>query len=82
MAPTTAHLHPSRLQQRPRSLSLPGESAEFQFSGEITKNFKSNRSRRKTEIRRTRRGGKMIWDATRDRWGGGAPSSEPSSGAL
>ncbi|KAL6227797.1 hypothetical protein ACLB2K_001753 [Fragaria x ananassa] len=34
-APARARLHPSSLQQRPRSLSLPGESAEFQFSCEI-----------------------------------------------
>ncbi|KAL6208455.1 hypothetical protein ACLB2K_019404 [Fragaria x ananassa] len=34
--PTMARLHPSGLQQRPRSLSLPCESAEIQFSGEIT----------------------------------------------
>ncbi|KAL6180266.1 hypothetical protein ACLB2K_046930 [Fragaria x ananassa] len=33
-ASTTARLHLCGLQQRPRSLSLPGESAEFQFSGE------------------------------------------------
>ncbi|KAL6129979.1 hypothetical protein ACLB2K_068361 [Fragaria x ananassa] len=39
-APMTARLHPSGLQQRLRSLSLPGESAEFQFFGEITQNFK------------------------------------------
>ncbi|KAL6199264.1 hypothetical protein ACLB2K_029050 [Fragaria x ananassa] len=30
-----ARLHPSGLQQRPRPLSIPGESAEFQFSGQI-----------------------------------------------
>ncbi|KAL6130576.1 hypothetical protein ACLB2K_068955 [Fragaria x ananassa] len=34
-APATARLHPRRLQQRPRPLSLPGESVFFQFSGEI-----------------------------------------------
>ncbi|KAL6200907.1 hypothetical protein ACLB2K_024622 [Fragaria x ananassa] len=32
---TRACLHPNGLQQRPRSFSLPGESAEFQFSSEI-----------------------------------------------
>ncbi|KAL6128927.1 hypothetical protein ACLB2K_072280 [Fragaria x ananassa] len=36
LAPTTVHLHPSRLQQRPRSLSLPSESAEFQFPARST----------------------------------------------
>ncbi|KAL6145332.1 hypothetical protein ACLB2K_056020 [Fragaria x ananassa] len=62
MAPTTACLHPSSLQQRPRSLSLPGE---------ITQNFKQNRSCR---------GGKVIRDAAGGRWGGGAASSEPYGG--
>ncbi|KAL6217022.1 hypothetical protein ACLB2K_010240 [Fragaria x ananassa] len=77
---TTACLHPSGLQQSPRSLSLPGESAEFQFSGEITQNFKQDRSRRKTGIRRARRGGKVIGDAAGSRWGGGATLSEPYGG--
>ncbi|KAL6204360.1 hypothetical protein ACLB2K_021628 [Fragaria x ananassa] len=53
-----AHLHPSGLQQLPRPLSIPGESAEFQFSGQITQNFKQSQSGQKIEIRRTRRDGK------------------------
>ncbi|KAL6214077.1 hypothetical protein ACLB2K_013515 [Fragaria x ananassa] len=68
-----ARLHPSGLQQHPRPLSLPGESAEFQFSGEITQNFKSNRSRRKNGIWQTRRG-KVIRNAAGVRWGGGVLS--------
>ncbi|KAL6129306.1 hypothetical protein ACLB2K_072658 [Fragaria x ananassa] len=71
-APTTAHLHPSGLQQRPRPLSLPGESAEFQFSGEITQDFKQDRSRLKTGIRRTPWGGKVVGDAAGVCWGGEA----------
>ncbi|KAL6199121.1 hypothetical protein ACLB2K_028908 [Fragaria x ananassa] len=74
-APTTARLHPGGLQQRPRSFSLLSESAEFQFSCEITQNFKQDLSRRKTGIRRTRRGGKVIGDAA-----GGALSSAPDGG--
>ncbi|KAL6204608.1 hypothetical protein ACLB2K_021875 [Fragaria x ananassa] len=54
--------HPNGLQQRSRSLSLSGESAEFQFSDEITQNFKQNQSRRKTRIRRTRWEGKVVGD--------------------
>ncbi|KAL6179836.1 hypothetical protein ACLB2K_046507 [Fragaria x ananassa] len=77
---TTARLHPGGLQQRPGSLSLPGESAEFLFSGEITQNFKQDQSRRKTGIRRTRQGGKVIRDAAGVRSGGGAPSSWPDGG--
>ncbi|KAL6145485.1 hypothetical protein ACLB2K_056171 [Fragaria x ananassa] len=41
-----ARLHPSRLQQLPRPLSIPGKSAEFQFSGQITQNFKQSQSGR------------------------------------
>ncbi|KAL6182420.1 hypothetical protein ACLB2K_043842 [Fragaria x ananassa] len=66
--------------QRPRSLFLPGESVEFQFSGEITQNFKQNRSRRKIGIRLTRRGEKVIGDVAEGHWGGGAASSEPYGG--
>ncbi|KAL6144546.1 hypothetical protein ACLB2K_055238 [Fragaria x ananassa] len=74
MAPARVRLHPSGLQQRPRPLFLPVESAEFQYSDEITQNFKQNRSRRKTGIRRTRRGRKVIGDAAGGRWGGDATS--------
>ncbi|KAL6218159.1 hypothetical protein ACLB2K_011375 [Fragaria x ananassa] len=77
MAPTRARLHPSRLQQLPRPLSLPGESAEFQFSGQITQNFKQSRSGRKTGIWWTRRGWKVVGEAAGVRWGGGAPSPVP-----
>ncbi|KAL6213795.1 hypothetical protein ACLB2K_013235 [Fragaria x ananassa] len=70
----TARLHLSGLQQCPRPLSLPSESAKFQFSGEITQNFKQDRSCRKTGIRRTRQGGKVVGDTAGVRWGGGAPS--------
>ncbi|KAL6124843.1 hypothetical protein ACLB2K_077352 [Fragaria x ananassa] len=80
IALTTVRFHPSGLQQFSRSFSIPGESAEFQFYNEITQNFKSNRSRRKIGIRRIRWGGKVIGDAAGVRWGGGAPSSEPSGG--
>ncbi|KAL6208456.1 hypothetical protein ACLB2K_019405 [Fragaria x ananassa] len=80
LAPTTARLHPGGLQQRLRSLSLPGESTKFQFSGEITQNFKQDQSRRKTGIRRTRWGGKVIRDAAGVHLGGGAPSSAPDGG--
>ncbi|KAL6228104.1 hypothetical protein ACLB2K_002058 [Fragaria x ananassa] len=47
--PATARLHPKRLHQRPRPLSLLGESIHFQFSGKITQNFKQDQSRRKLE---------------------------------
>ncbi|KAL6200294.1 hypothetical protein ACLB2K_030076 [Fragaria x ananassa] len=73
-------LHPTRLQQRPRPLSLPDESVLFQFSGEITQNFKQSRSRRKTRKKRTRRGGKVVGDAAGVLWGGGAPSPAPEGG--
>ncbi|KAL6179975.1 hypothetical protein ACLB2K_046645 [Fragaria x ananassa] len=39
-APAKACLYLKRLQQPPRPLSLTGESVLFQFSGEITQNFK------------------------------------------
>ncbi|KAL6207649.1 hypothetical protein ACLB2K_018605 [Fragaria x ananassa] len=60
MAPARARLHPSRLQQHPRPLSFTSESAEFQFSGQITQNFKQSQFGQKTEIRRTRRGWKVV----------------------
>ncbi|KAL6223577.1 hypothetical protein ACLB2K_006962 [Fragaria x ananassa] len=73
-APAWARLHPSGLQQRPRLLSIPGESAEFQFSGQITQNFKQSRFGRKTGIRWTRRGWKVVGDTAGVRWGGGSPA--------
>ncbi|KAL6227342.1 hypothetical protein ACLB2K_001301 [Fragaria x ananassa] len=45
-----------------------------------SQNFKQNQSRRKTEIRLTRRGGKVAGDAAGVRWSGGAPSPAPSGG--
>ncbi|KAL6145337.1 hypothetical protein ACLB2K_056025 [Fragaria x ananassa] len=79
-APATARLHPRRLQQRPRPLSLPAESVIFQFSGEITQNFKQSRSCQKTGKERTRRGGKVIGNAAGVLWDGGAPSPAPEGG--
>ncbi|KAL6214469.1 hypothetical protein ACLB2K_013903 [Fragaria x ananassa] len=76
----TARLHPSGHQRRPRSLSLPDESTEFQFSGKIdlVLNFgwrlllrPSNQSHREE---------KVVGDAVGVLSGGGAPSSEPSGG--
>ncbi|KAL6188791.1 hypothetical protein ACLB2K_040182 [Fragaria x ananassa] len=78
--PATARLHHTRLQQRPRPLSLPGESVLFQFSGEITQNFKQSRSHWKTGKNRTRRGGKVVGDAAGVLWGGGKPSPAPEGG--
>ncbi|KAL6224672.1 hypothetical protein ACLB2K_003527 [Fragaria x ananassa] len=75
-----ARLHPSRLQQRPRPLFLPDESAEFQFSGQITQNFKQSRSGRKTGIRRTRRRWKVIGEAVGVDWDRAAPLPVPYGG--
>ncbi|KAL6125700.1 hypothetical protein ACLB2K_073754 [Fragaria x ananassa] len=66
--PARTCLHLSRLQQRPRPLSLTGESAEFQFSGQ------------KNGIRQTRRRWKVVGDAVGVRWGRGAPSPVSYSG--
>ncbi|KAL6194487.1 hypothetical protein ACLB2K_035571 [Fragaria x ananassa] len=52
----------------------------FQFSGEITQNFKQSRSRRKNGKKWTRRGGKVVGDAAGVFWGGGAPSPAPDGG--
>ncbi|KAL6224596.1 hypothetical protein ACLB2K_003451 [Fragaria x ananassa] len=76
----TARLHLSGFRQRPRSLSLPGEFAKYQFSCEITQNFKQDRFCRKTGIRQTRQGGKVIEETAGVRLGGGAPSSAPDGG--
>ncbi|KAL6140281.1 hypothetical protein ACLB2K_058581 [Fragaria x ananassa] len=61
-APATKGLHPRRLQQRPQPFSLPGESVFFQFSDEITQNFKQSRSRRKAGKNGLARKGK--WSGT------------------
>ncbi|KAL6201731.1 hypothetical protein ACLB2K_025443 [Fragaria x ananassa] len=45
------------------SSSVPDESDEFQFSGQITQNIKQSRSSRKTEIWRTCRGWKVVGEA-------------------
>ncbi|KAL6214513.1 hypothetical protein ACLB2K_013947 [Fragaria x ananassa] len=72
-APTTARLHPSGLQQRPRPLSLPGESILFQRDHPRSTLFEVLGDLTGKEW--TRRGGKVVGDAAGVRWGGGAPSS-------
>ncbi|KAL6205112.1 hypothetical protein ACLB2K_022376 [Fragaria x ananassa] len=80
--PARACLHPNGLQQFLLPLSLPGESTEFQFSNQITQNFKQSQSGQKTGIRRTRRGWKVVGETVRVRWGGGAPSPVPYGGEM
>ncbi|KAL6194441.1 hypothetical protein ACLB2K_035525 [Fragaria x ananassa] len=69
-----------RTSVRSFSTLLPSESVLFQFSCEITQNFKQSRSRRKTGKERTRRGGKVVGDAAGVFWGGGAPSPAAEGG--
>ncbi|KAL6195446.1 hypothetical protein ACLB2K_031065 [Fragaria x ananassa] len=80
MASTTARLHPNGLQRRPQPLSFPGKIDLKVWTTTSTQNFTQDRSHQKTEIRRTRRGEKMVGNTARVHWSGGAPSSEPSSG--
>ncbi|KAL6175865.1 hypothetical protein ACLB2K_052503 [Fragaria x ananassa] len=75
-----ARFHLSRLQQRLRSLSLPGEIDLKVWVATSTQNFKQDRSHQKTGIRWTRRGRKVIGNAVGVRSGGGAQSSAPNGG--
>ncbi|KAL6176839.1 hypothetical protein ACLB2K_053471 [Fragaria x ananassa] len=71
---------PREHHRHPISLSLPGEIDLEVWAATSAQNFRQDRSRRKTVIRRTRRGEKVIGDASGVRSGRGALSLAPNGG--